>query len=383
MTPAFETAHELGKFQLFRSHLTPELAAEFDALAGGLPLVDPEPDDDDASPLDEPGMRAAFSSHMRTGHRAFNAHEVDALMEATGENRVFCMFVSMFLYRLKGLPDVTRTMQSWAVEFGIPLRKMRAIVEVAEAKRFVRCKTGRNNVTTFILDAAALEAFNFDYARSIEVDLAGLAGWFEQNAQTVERKRKQFHGLSEMLGHCEQNAQTRIQGKETLKPPASPADTAAQQDGPREPGEDDEETPSQPPASASRSVEQDTATDVLERACTAKGIPHTPGEIAAFVKLRDVTPTEAAHAAGVVRNATDPIDRFNYVKSVIENYRANGKKRDQTTPVGGHADPAITRRVLADLDSARKHPPAADEQARHMEEMRAVLRPHSKALTKS
>jgi hypothetical protein len=167
----------------------------------------------------------------------------------------------------------------------------------------------------------------------------------------------------------------------SVNPPLPP--TPAVQDGSREPGEDDEETgTSNPPATASRDADRDAVTDVLIRACDTKGIPHKPGEIAAFVTLRDVTPAEAAHAAGVIRNATDPIDRLNYVKSVIENYRAQGRKRDFATPVGGHADPAQTRRVLADLDRARQRRLPEDEQQRHMDEMRAVLRPHCKALAK-
>jgi hypothetical protein len=386
-------ATQVQALATIRASLPPDLAQIWesahltDALA-----PQPEPDDaadpdDDAGPFDDPQTLAGFQAWRATGLRTYNLYEAEALALAFDQPRSFGVLCSAWAWRLNGSGTRDgwwcKTAPTHADDLGCSVEQFRRVQNAMVDGRFVRRKVGRNNVTEYRLNHDALNALSHAHGEAMGVDFKGLAARFEGNPQTVKQTREKFHGLRETPRRFEGNPQTGIQGKEIEKPPAGPSDTATQHDGTREPGEDDEETgTSNPPAPASLDGEADAVTDVLIRACDTKGIPHKAGEIAAFVTLRDVTPAEAAHAAGVIRNATDPIDRLNYVKSVIENYRAQGRKRDFATPVGGHADPAQTRRVLADLDRARQHRLPDDEQQRHMDDMRAALASKCKALSK-
>jgi hypothetical protein len=376
MTPA-----QVQAFETIRAGLPPDLATLWDDahLSDALPTPDDDPDD---GPLSDPATLAGYTAWRADGRRTFNLHEAEAIANATEQPLGFGIFCSAFAWRLNGGGGWwTKTAPEWADDLGVSVEQFRRVQTVMRRAHLLRRRVGRCNVTSYQLDFDALTALTHAHGEAMGIDFKGLAARFEGNTQTVEQTREKFHSLRDSRKWFEGNPQTRIQGKEYQKPPAHPVDDAAQQDGSREPGEDDEETP-EPPAPTSRNTDHEAVIETLARACAAKEIPHDPGEIAAFVKLRDVTPSEAAHAAGVVRNATGPIDRFNYVKSVIENYRVQGRKRDFTTPVGGHADPGTTRRVLADLDSARQRPAAPDAQQQQMDKMRAALKPHSKALSK-
>jgi hypothetical protein len=359
------------------------------AETAGIPETPPPPpgdldEPDEDSPLSDPQTLAGFQIWRATGIRVWNLREAEAIADATSLPLSVGEACSAFAWRLNGSGTRngwwTKRATDWADDLGISLDQFRKVQNVMVSARLVRRHSGLNNVTDYKLDHDALNALTFAYGQALDVDFKGLAARSEGNAQTVKQKREGFHGLREIQTRFAGNAQTRIQGKDIQKPPARAVDNAVQHDGTRTPGEDDEDD--NPPPTARRSAERDAITDTLTRACDAKSppVPHKPGEIAAFVALRDVTATEAAHAAGVVRNATIPIDKFSYVKSVIENYRSNGRQRDSTTPVGGVPRENDVLPVYARMATEPKADPAI--QARSVADSLNALRLHSKAFTK-
>jgi hypothetical protein len=184
--------------------------------------------------------------------------------------------------------------------------------------------------------------------------------------------------------HCVEIQQSEVEeSKQSQNPARAHASDTTQppvvDDGSREPGSDDEASP--PPAPAA----SDSSTEMLEAFCETNGVKHKAAVIALFCGGQQVTVPEAAQ---LIANAhqyngdgtREPIQSWKWFEAELTKLRSRG--RTGLTPVGGHADWATTRQVLASQDAALDHRPTPEKQAEHMAAISGFLRSKSKAFSK-
>jgi hypothetical protein len=347
-----------------------------------IPETTEDGDEDDDGPLADPETRAGYDAWRQSGHRSFNMHEAEAIAAAHGQPLVYGIFCSMFAYRLNGGGGWwTKTAPDWSDDLGVGVPQFRRVQTVMTKGKLVRSRIGRCAVASYQLDFDALTALTYAHGEAMGVDFKGLAARFGGNRQTVKQTREKFHSLAETVECFDENSQTRIQGKQTLKPPVAPVDNAAQHDGSREPGEDDE-TQSKPIGDDSAIAESENAEQMLTAYCEANGVKHKPMVVHTHVTGQRITPAEARALIAKARTLGEPVDSWRWFETHLQLMRNQRGTDPRNTPTGGNADFTLTRRQLAALDHAQAHPPNPEDQARSMETIRAVLKPHCKALTK-
>ena len=348
MNTSWQYMHELGKYQLFRSHLPPELAAEFDALA----IADGT----------EPVPSARHESALAAYRKRYAIGYVDAFI-ARRIGTDPALLVNLVMHFAGG--DETR--------FGLPYM----------AQRFGWTRRTYEAARKAARDAGVLierEGAGFDRRLRLSVDMDVFARIEAEESRTAFNFARRKKSLAYMVRGLEiplddgddddendaaaqgQNPVDNLEDAHNSKgfplggtvhlqgfplggnvpfEAAENAHSLEEESGigisksvgiparERQPDDDDEKETgtSKPPAPAKPPVDHERAAETLMRGMAAMGLDVEPEAVRDFCAVRSVTPAEAASAitAGQQSPNRDNIGGLNYFKKVIENNRKEGK----------------------------------------------------------
>lgn len=342
---------DFAQFETLRTSLPADVLTQLDAWLAPSPLDLEDEADDDGGPLADPVIQAAHAAWRHEGHRAFNMREAEAIAWAAKVPLKVAVDCSAALYRLGGGVYWQRTQKQWADDLTISVDMVAKVFSILfDTLRLVRRRIVGCNVATYTRNDEAIAALTYAYGEASGVDWQGYAPRFGQNAGTVKQATEPgetFHGLGKTPKRFCQNAGTRIQGLTQSKTPAAPPPDAAHNERSREPGEDDEPTPT-PQTSAN-------AAEMLTAFCAANDVTHKAAVITLYTSGNNVTQTEAAQLIARAHEFNggdgEPVRNWKWFEAELSKLR-DRRGNARHTPVGGHANPADTLRVLRDLDSA-------------------------------